>query len=184
MTILGSSLPESLLCKLHIPLLLHRNPEGLSSVCIFSSLEVVSYFRMLGSDKLMTAAFLKSRNLFTGSFFRICPMENTLGQEPGRQMCSLQTAPLSHKLHEQEDWQLIATNEAIITINFKQIPFGPHFSVWKPICYLPVHLHLFTLFTSEQADCKCSEQSAVTQTLLQTEKECAGRSPWSLHMVS
>ena len=98
-------------------------------MCAFSSLGVVSYFRRLGNDKLITAALLKSRNLFTGSFFRICPTENTLGQEPGRQMCSLPTAPLSHKLHEEEDWQLIATNEGIITINFKQIPFGPHFSV-------------------------------------------------------
>lgn len=122
MTVFHSSLLPSLFCKPHIPLLLHKTPEGLSSVCIFCPLEALSCFRRL-------PAFLQSGNVFTGSFFSMCPMESTLGQEPGRQTCSLRTAPLRHRRCEEEAWQLIDTNEARITINFKQIPFGPHFAV-------------------------------------------------------
>lgn len=96
-----------------------------SGVCVFSRLEVLSSFRRLGHDKLMTAAFLQAGNVVTGSFFRVHPWENTLGQEPGRQTCSLQTALLSHKLHEDKAWQLRDINEARIKINFKLIPFGP-----------------------------------------------------------
>lgn len=113
-------------------------------MCVSLSLQRYSFlFQKLENDKLMTAAFLKSRNVFPGSFFRIRPMENKWGQEPGRQMCSLQTASLSHKLHKEEGWQLIGTNEPRIIISFKQIPFGLKFAVQKPICYLLVHLHLF-----------------------------------------
>lgn len=56
-------------------------------------------------------------------------MENMWGQKPGKQMRSLQTASLSPKLHKEEARPLIGTNEARITISFKQIPFGPYFTV-------------------------------------------------------
>lgn len=121
------TVPTSLLCKPHNSHCTKILTD--SNACIFRSLEVSFLFRKLENDRVMTAAFLKSRNLFTGSFFWIRPVENMWGQEPGRQMCSLQTASLGHKLHKEEDWQLIGTNEARITISFKQIPFGPYFTV-------------------------------------------------------
>lgn len=127
-------------------------------MCVSLGLQRYSFlFQKLENDKLMTAAFLKSGNVFPGSFFRIRPMENTWGQEPARQMCSLQTAFLSHKLHKEESWQLIGTNEPRIIISFKQIPLGLKFAVQKPICYLPLLLYLFIPFTSEQAGYKLSQ---------------------------
>lgn len=145
-----------------------------SGACVFSPLEALSSSRRLGHDELMTAAFLQSGNVVTGSFFRVRPWENMLGQEPGRQTCSLQTALLSHKLREEEAWQLRDTNEARIKIDFKLIPFGhmlPHRNPFV-MCQCPF---IFSLYAHQSRLTTSSvKQSAMTQTSCQIERGMQG----------
>lgn len=174
MTVFCPNLPQSLLCKPHIPLVLHKNSERLRCVCVFSPLEVLSSFRRLGHDKLMTAAFLQAGNVVTGSIFRVHPWENTLGQEPGRQTCSLQTALLSHKLHEDKAWQLRDTNEARIKINFKSIPFG-QILLHRNQFVMCQRSFIFSTYSYQSRLTTSSlKQSAMTQTSHQIERGMLG----------